>query len=117
MKPPVQSSSPNETVVSGRSDPAPYVLERPFAATTIYFDGAPAGLRRIESWGSRLSLFAGPYTDAGRLRTFLDPAAYVVYAIADPAPGSDQPAYLATRSAGGATGFPRRSTARRSSTF
>jgi len=94
VKPPVQSSSPNETVVSGRSDPAPYVLERPFAATTIYFDGAPAGLRRIESWGSRLSLFAGPYTDAGRLRTFLDPAAYVVYAIADPAPGSDQPAYF-----------------------
>ncbi|WP_036030047.1 hypothetical protein [Bradyrhizobium yuanmingense] len=94
MKPPIQSSSSNEIAVSGRNDPAPYALERPFAATTIYLDGPPAGLRRIESWGSRLSLFAGPYTDAGRLRAFLDPAAYVVYAIADPAPGSNQPPYF-----------------------
>jgi hypothetical protein len=94
VKPPVQSYSPNEPTESGRSDPAPYALERPFAATTIYLDGPPAGLRRIESWGSRLSLFAGPYTDASRLRAFLDSAAYVVYAIADPAPGSDQPPYF-----------------------
>jgi len=92
MKATVQS--PNETVVSGRSDPAPYALERPFAATTTYLDGPPAGLRRIESWGSRLSLFAGPYKDAGRLRAFLDSAAYVFYVIADPAPGSDQPPYF-----------------------
>ena len=54
VKPPVQSYSPNEPTESGRSDPAPYALERPFAATTIYLDGPPAGLRRIESWGSRL---------------------------------------------------------------
>jgi len=94
MKPPVQPSSPNESTAPGRSDAAPYALERPFAATTIYLDGPPAGLRRIESWGSRLSLFAGPYTDAGRLRAFLDSAAYVVYAIADPTPGSSQPPYF-----------------------
>jgi hypothetical protein len=94
VKQSVQSSSSNEIVVSGRSDPPPYALERPFAATTIYLDGTPTGLRRIESCGSRMSLFAGPYTDAGRLRAFLASAAYVVYAIADPAPGSDQPPYF-----------------------
>lgn len=89
-----QSSFPNEFIVAGQSDSARSTPARPFAATTIYLDGTPAGLRRIESCGSRLTLFAGPFTEAERLRAFLHPTAYVVYVIADPEPGSDQPSYV-----------------------
>lgn len=89
----VQPSPSGESIGSTHSD-VRSTPARPFAATTIFLDGTPAGLRRIESCGSRLTLIAAPYTEAERLRAFLNTTAYMVYAIADPEPGSEQPSYI-----------------------